>query len=171
MREKIVTSHSTEEEKDDFHKVVTAEDHDSAEFPSDLKNWEHYENDEYAFVSMMTHECRSSITKDILAPFTRITDNKMGLLTVSKCSKFGILKLLSKIPNGKHIHLNQVRADYATEVIIQPVSNSYFNIDGEIFNNDEAFIKLLPGHMNFLGHPLPMTQEQAKFSSKMDKAS
>lgn len=76
---------------------------DNYDFPDDYKSWERFENDNFAFMSIVTHECRSSLTKDILAPFARYTDNRMSIVTVSKTSKIGLLYFLTKIADGKHM--------------------------------------------------------------------
>ena len=64
--------------------------------------WEIFENDKYTFITFVTHECRSSIRKDILAPFTRFNDKYMTAATVKSWSKCTQLKLAAKIGEGKH---------------------------------------------------------------------
>lgn len=58
--------------------------------------------------------------------------------------------LVNKERSGKHVDMDYFMAREATEIKLNPVSASFFNIDGEVFPNDELYIKLLPGFINLV---------------------
>lgn len=118
-------------------------------------------------MSIVTHECRSSITKDILAPFSRYTDRKMSIVSLAKSSKLGMLFFLTKLAGGRHIKLKSFSAQKATEAIICPTTQSYFNIDGEIFEDDEAHVVSLPGFLNLMGQTHSLTPAEDSYAKEL----
>jgi len=62
-----------------------------------------------------------------------------------------MIQFLSKFSNASHMRFNMFNELEVTEVKLTPVVKSYFNVDGEIYKNDEVYIKLLPGYLNLIG--------------------
>lgn len=140
------------------------------QFPEDYKNWKHFENDQFAFMSIVTHECRSSITKDILAPFARFTDNEMSIVALQNSGKLALLHFLTKIAGGKHIGIKNFIAKRACEAIISPSSKSYFNVDGEIYDDDEAHVVTLPGFLNLMGRVHKLTKAEEDYAHQLENS-
>lgn len=92
----------------------------------------------------------------------------MSIVTVAKTSKLGLLHFVSKLPNGKHINLKSFEAKHAMEAIICPTTRSYFNIDGEIYDDDEAHVKTLPGFLNLMGKTHPLSDAEKEYLKGLD---
>ncbi len=60
-------------------------------------DWNYLETDRVVLFSVVTHEMRSSLSKEQLAPFARIDDGKMAIMGVNSRGKISILKFLSKM--------------------------------------------------------------------------
>ncbi|CAI2359746.1 unnamed protein product [Moneuplotes crassus] len=119
---------------------------------NDKDGWKTYENDEFTFFCVTTHECRSSINKkEIFMPPIRINDGTMRLGCLKRCGKVKMLKFLSKFSSAKHLEYKMFEEFEVSELKLSPIVNSYFNIDGEIYPNDEAHVKLLPSYLNLIG--------------------
>ncbi|CAI2359965.1 unnamed protein product [Moneuplotes crassus] len=119
---------------------------------SHKEDWKIYENDEFSFFCVTTHECRSSINKkEVFMPPIRINDGTMRLGCLKKCGKIKMLKFLSKFSSARHLEFNMFEEFEVSELKLTPIVNSYFNIDGEIYSNDEAHVKLLPSYLNLIG--------------------
>lgn len=62
QREAVYASDSEpHENKDTDHglrtkKVISDQSKDNEQFPTDLNEWQHFENENYAFMSIVTHE-------------------------------------------------------------------------------------------------------------------
>lgn len=69
--------------------------------------------------------------------------------------KLKIAELMSKMLKVQHMDMKCIETKEATEVKIEPCTKSYFNIDGEIYNNDHVTVKHLPGYLRLLGTILP----------------
>lgn len=123
----------------------------------------------FAFMSIVSHECRSSITKEILAPFSRYTDRKMAITAMARTSKLGLISFLTKVANGNHINMEKFDAKHAKEAIICPSTDSHYNIDGEIYDNDEAYVKSLPGFLNMMGKVHDLSKQEKKYFDNMVK--
>lgn len=91
----------------------------------------------------------------------------MAITTTLKSSKLGMLHFLSKISGGKHTKLKKFKAAYATEVVIEPSSHTYYNIDGEIYENDTAYVKLLPGFLNLMGTTVKVDKVHQSFKDTL----
>lgn len=48
------------------------------------REWDYFRTKGFLMLSLVTHECRSSKTKEQLAPFSRIDDGKMHILGVQR---------------------------------------------------------------------------------------
>ncbi|CAI2367115.1 unnamed protein product [Moneuplotes crassus] len=108
-------------------------------------------NNKFTFFSIVSHECRSSNDESILAPFARYSDKKLNFISVAANNRFELVKVMTKMIKGKHCNQKAVQTKKAMECIIKPSSDSYFNIDGEIYPNDEAHVKILPKFLNLMG--------------------
>ena len=86
----------------------------------------------------------------------------MTIATVKSWSKCTQLKLAAKIGGGKHLGMECFEAKFCQEAIICPESHSYFNIDGEIFKNDQAYLKILPGFINMMGKITPLSKDESR---------
>jgi len=62
-----------------------------------------------------------------------------------------LLKFLSKFSNAKHLEFDKFNGMEVSEVQISPDTKSWFNIDGEIYENDQANVKLLPSFLTMIG--------------------
>mmetsp|Transcript_28588 Transcript_28588/g.25302 ORF Transcript_28588/g.25302 Transcript_28588/m.25302 type:complete len:105 (+) Transcript_28588:943-1257(+) len=100
----------------------------------------------------MTHEARSSLNKkEKFMPQARFNDKKMYLGNLEKCNKFSLLRFINRYTTAKHTEFPKFNGLEATEIKLSPQVDSYFNIDGEIFPNDEVQVKLLPSYLNLIG--------------------
>mmetsp|Transcript_6780 Transcript_6780/g.5929 ORF Transcript_6780/g.5929 Transcript_6780/m.5929 type:complete len:85 (+) Transcript_6780:1218-1472(+) len=72
------------------------------------------------------------------------------------------------VHKGDHMKLKSFDCKRATEAIIKPISDSYFNIDGEIFESDEAHIKLIPNYLNLIGKIIERTNDEQKYSEELE---
>jgi len=68
--------------------------------------------------------------------------------------------------DGKHIDMEKFYVCEASEVRLSPNSHSFFNIDGEIYPNDELYIKLLPGLINMLGSVEELSDEALELKKR-----
>lgn len=116
---------------------------------------------------MTTHEIRSSLDNNILAPFTRIDSKNMTIATILKSSKLGLLNVMLKVNGGKHTKLKKFKARSATEAVIEPSSEACYVIDGELYANDLAHVKVLPGFLNLMGSTLPMEKKHIDFKDNL----
>lgn len=108
-------------------------------------------NNKFTFFSIVSHEWRSSNDESILAPFARYSDEKLNFISVAAKNRFEFVKVMTKMIKGRHWNQKAVQTKKAMEWIIKPSSDCYFNIDGEIYPNDEAHVKILPKFLNLMG--------------------
>lgn len=52
--------------------------------------------------------------------------------------------------------LKTISTKEATQVKIEPKTQSYFNIDGEIYENDHVTVEHLTGFLNLFGEVYPL---------------
>ena len=158
-----------QEIKDEDEKENNREIEQSSEaiFDPDHVNWVCHENEKYVFISFVTHECRSSVRKDILAPFTRFNSKSITFASFKSWSKMTQLSFAGAIAGGKHVNMKWFDAKLCKEAIILPQSHSYFNIDGEIYNNDQAYVKLLPKFINIMGVINPYSKSEETFRQNL----
>jgi hypothetical protein len=57
------------------------------EFQDEYEGWQHYENEKFAFITIVTHECRSAIDNTLIAPFIRYNDNRMTIMGVTALNR------------------------------------------------------------------------------------
>lgn len=138
------------------------------EFHDDYDEWQHYEDEKFAFVTIVTHECRSAIDNTLIAPFIRYNDNRMSIMGVTALNRWRLIQFLIKVSNGKHLNLKTFNAKFATEWVIVPETDCCYNIDGEIYDNDEAHIKMLPGFLNLMGRLYEMKEEHRAYADRME---
>ena len=115
-------------------------------------DWKDYDISNFFFFAVLTHEARSSLSNEIFIPFARMNDCKLYVASLGHLSKFGSLGFLGRLQNGNHINMREFHVREATEVEIEPVTNSFFNIDGEIYPSDEVYVKLLPSYLRLIGN-------------------
>jgi diacylglycerol kinase family enzyme len=51
--------------------------------------------------------------------------------------------------------MNSLKIEEADEIKLEPRTHSYFNIDGEIWPNDQVTVTNLPGYLKLLGKVFP----------------
>ena len=61
------------------------------------KDWEKMQSKPMLLFCVVTHEIRSSMTNEQLAPFVRINDGKMHVMEIENTGKVGTLKFLTKM--------------------------------------------------------------------------
>lgn len=111
----------------------------------------------------MSHECRSSLSKEIISPFSRFNDRGITVASLRRTGKLGMLRFFLKLPNGQQVSLKDFQSHQTTEVVICPETKSYFNIDGEIYENDTAYVKVVPSYLNLIGYIYDHQQDIMKF--------
>lgn len=62
-----------------------------------------------------------------------------------------MIQFLKKFSNAEHLEYKMFEEFEVSELKLSPIVKSYFNLDGEIYPNDEAHIKLLPSYLNLIG--------------------
>jgi len=62
----------------------------------------------------------------------------MHIMEIQNKGKAGTLEFLTKMQNAKHMKMWSIQTKEATSVKIEPMTHSYFNIDGEIYQNDHV---------------------------------
>lgn len=67
------------------------------------EKWKKFEINEFLYYAVVTHEIRSSINKEIVAPFARINDGNMYIMGVKACTRFGALRYLSRVAEASHL--------------------------------------------------------------------
>lgn len=117
------------------------------------KDWEYYYTKGLMFLTVVTHEMRSSLSNEVLAPFSRIDDGRMYIMGIEPNGKVQAAKFLNKMMKSNHVDLDYVKIQEATEVKIEPCSQSFFNIDGEIFRNDHITLEHKPALLRLFGIP------------------
>jgi diacylglycerol kinase family enzyme len=122
-------------------------------------DWLTYDAESFFFFFVLTHEAKNSVSKEIVIPFARVNDSNMYIGSLDHMGKLNALKLIKRMQSGSHIKMNQFKMTSATEVKISPITNSFFNIDGEIFPSGDATIKLLPSLIKLFGKVDKMTPE------------
>ena len=147
------TSYNDEQiaEETPVNKGPNTENMQRTEFPNTMKGWKTYDVSKFLFFGILIHEARSSMTDEIFLPCARMNDGSMYIGSYQESGKIRTAQLLAKMNNGgNHITLPNFQAAKATEVVIKPKSRSFFNVDGEIFPNDEVHIKMLPSFINMV---------------------
>ena len=84
-------------------------------------------------------------------PHARYNDRKMYLGSLQKWGKFKMLNFLRKFSSANHLGYSKFQDSEVTEVKLTPMMDSYYNIDGEIYPNDEVQVKLLPSYLTLIG--------------------
>ena len=77
-------------------------------------------------------------------PHAKIDDGLFDRIIADAMGRGTILRMLSKFIPGKHTELPQVREDRCAEVTLR-CPGMTVNIDGELFQMDEARYRILPG--------------------------
>ncbi|CAI2365861.1 unnamed protein product [Moneuplotes crassus] len=113
--------------------------------------WKKINIDEFLFHAIITHENRSSVGKDVNAPFARIDDGFMYLFGLKKCSRIEALTFLSRASKGTQVDYEKYFYQKATELRFKNPCGSYFCSDGEPYKSDDYTVKLLPGFVNLMG--------------------
>lgn len=52
--------------------------------------------------------------------------------------------------------------------MIVPETDCCYNIDGEIYDNDEAHIKMLPGFLNLMGRLYEVKEQHKVYADKLE---
>lgn len=115
------------------------------------EKWKKLNIDEFWYYAVATHEIRSSINSEIVAPFTRINDGNMYLFGMKACNRFAAIKYLSRVSDHTHLTYEKFFFQKVTELKIKNPEGSYFWVDGEPFKSDELQIKLMPGFLKLMG--------------------
>ncbi|CAI2364875.1 unnamed protein product [Moneuplotes crassus] len=117
------------------------------------KSWNEHPDSDLSFLGLVTHECRSSLSKkERFMPPSRFNDGRISLATLRKCGKIKLIHFMKKFSKAKHLDFEKFNGIEVSEVQISPGTRSWFNIDGEIYENDEANIKLLPSFLTMIGN-------------------
>ncbi len=93
----------------------------------------------------------------------------MGFISVSAKNRFGFVNWMLHAINGKHCKLKSVDTKKISECIIKPMSDSYFNIDGEIFPNDEAHVKIMPKFIRLMGKLHDMNKYHKTLTEEIER--
>ena len=121
--------------------------------------------DRFFLYVIVTHEARSSTNEDIFAPFARINDGSMYLVTVDPSSKYDILKYLGMFSSGTHVNHRNFNFYQVDELKISNPKGTRFWMDGEIYQSDDVHIKFLPNSLNLIGKVSPLSPKMIKFRS------
>ena len=138
------------------------------ETDENLGEFESLDQNNFTFVAFVSHECRSSNDDSILAPFTRFKDQKLNFVSVNANNRCGLVNWMAHARKGNHLKLNSFMAKRASECIIKPETHSYFNIDGEIYDNDEAHIAIKPKFLTLIGKLFDKTNDQQQYADEID---
>jgi len=113
--------------------------------------WTKFEYDKFLFYAVATHEIRSSLSEEVVAPFTRINDGNMYIFGVKDSNKISALKWVAKVSDGGHLIWDKYFSKKVTELKIKNPEGAHFCIDGELFKSSEYNIKLIPRALNLIG--------------------
>ena len=166
--ESKLESFDEENKLDDFHENAQIEEDIKEEWMSKCKNfslvhksttssmaqscWAPFNYENFSFFGIVTHEARSSLRKkEMFMPPARFNDKKMYIGSLQQVGKFRLLRFLSKVTNGKILKCKKFSGIEVTEVKIKPIVESCFNIDGEIYPQDEVHVVLMPSQLNLIG--------------------
>lgn len=127
------------------------DDEEDDVFASPLHDWNPHHVSRFLFVAILTHEARSSMSSEIFVPHARFDDSKMYIAGIRSSGKVQTLKMLNNMQGGRHVKMDEFSVDEASEVRLKPLTNTFINIDGEIYPNDEVHVKLLRGGLNLIG--------------------
>lgn len=77
------------------------------------------------------------------APKAKLNDGLLDVIIISKeISRLQLMKLLSQIFTGKHIHSKYVKYHQVKEICLTPDYNEILNIDGELKGTTPLFIEV-----------------------------
>jgi diacylglycerol kinase family enzyme len=110
-----------------------------------------FNNEEFFFYTILTHEAASSVEYQWYAPFTRINDGEVYLIGVHKLNKTELSKFTWMLNKGIHYKHQKVTIEKASEFKIKNPPGTQFWLDGEIYQSDELIIRSMPGALSLLG--------------------
>ena len=132
------------------------------------EEWIKYDKNEVYFLSVLTHEVRSTLSKAVLLPITRINDNKMIIHLMDKWRKYDAAMYFFKFFVNKHLYQNKIKTFEANEIKLLFPGERQLTIDGEAYNTTQAHIKLLPSYANFIGQVNEFTEQELKLKSDLN---
>mmetsp|Transcript_25612 Transcript_25612/g.29424 ORF Transcript_25612/g.29424 Transcript_25612/m.29424 type:complete len:197 (+) Transcript_25612:822-1412(+) len=90
------------------------------------KEWRKLSENRFLFYAIVTHEVKSSINKEVFAPFARVNDGKMYIVGVKNVGKIGGLRYLFNVSNGTHLDYERFFFIAVSELKIKNPEGSYF---------------------------------------------
>ena len=99
-------------------------------------------NDQFAFILA----CNTRYTGKgmLMAPHADLSDGLIDLVIVRKASRMQMLRLLSKVFDGSHVHSPLVEYVQAKEFSLIPEVDDTVNVDGELLERSPIQVKMIP---------------------------
>lgn len=88
--------------------------------------WRKLSFDKFLYYAVVTHEIRSSINEEVVAPFVRVNDGKMYVVGVKECSKLGGIRYLSKVSEGTHLNYHKFFYQKVSSLRIKNPEGAHF---------------------------------------------
>ena len=107
-------------------------------------SWKTLKTNQFFFYAVVTHEGMSSENEDILAPFARLNDGKMYLLTLEPMTRAAAIEFNNKIKSSDHVFHHKFSVYEASEIKFEHPEPVKFCIDGEVYQGKDITIQLLP---------------------------
>lgn len=135
-------------------RVFPVKSKSACEVTKPAEEWKKFEYNEFLYYAVVTHEIRSSINDEVVAPFARIDDGSMYIMGMKAVTRFGALRYLARVAEASHLEYERFFYKKVTELKVKNPKGSYLCIDGEPFKADEYTIKVMPSYLRLIGKPL-----------------
>ena len=116
----------------------------------------------------MTHELRTTIFKNAMVPVTRFNDGKMIAHIMNNWGKIDANMYVYRIFKQTNLYMKWWRTFEAAEIKLKFPDKRKLWVDGELFKVEEANVKLLPSHANFIGSVIEYTENEMKIKRDLD---
>ena len=132
------------------------------------EEWVKYDKNEVYFLSVLTHEVKSTLTKAVLLPITKINDGKMIVHLMDKWRKIDAAMYFFKFFVNKHLFQNKIKTFEASEIKLAFPEKRQLTVDGEAYNTKHLNIKLLPSFANFIGQVDEFTEQEQQLKQDLN---
>lgn len=116
-----------------------------------IHDWKKLEHEEFLYYAIVTHEIRSSMSKEVMMPTSRVNDGKMHIFGLKRASKLEAIDYQIRSAEGAHFEHPKFFQKSVTALKIKNPEGSYFCADGEAFHCNEYEVTLKPGIVNLMG--------------------
>ena len=133
---------------------------------ADDNGWITLDTDSIFFLSLLTHEVRSTLSSKTLLPVTRINDNKMIVYLMEKTNKLRIMPYIPKFLFNRHLYMKGTKVFDAEVIKITSPNEMNISADGELYKTNGFESKVLPGYVNFIGKVHEFSQREMQLKNE-----